>query len=44
MITGFASLSDREAGGLPRLAKPFRQAELAAHLAVVLGRASPRGP
>ena len=36
MITGFATLTDREAGGLPRLAKPFRQAELVGTLADLL--------
>lgn len=36
MITGFATLTDREAGGLRRLAKPFRQAELAGALADLL--------
>jgi CheY-like chemotaxis protein len=36
MITGFASLSDTEGGGLPRLAKPFRQTELISHVAEVL--------
>jgi PAS domain S-box-containing protein len=30
LITGYATLSDAEAAGLPRLAKPFRAAELAA--------------
>jgi PAS domain S-box-containing protein len=30
MITGYATLTDREAGDLPRLAKPFRQADLVA--------------
>ena len=28
MITGYAALTDRDAGGPPRLAKPFRQADL----------------
>lgn len=36
MITGFASLTEAQAGGLPRLAKPFRQTELIAHVAEVL--------
>jgi signal transduction histidine kinase len=36
MITGFATLTDREAGGLPRLAKPFRQSELAGTVADLL--------
>jgi PAS domain S-box-containing protein len=30
MITGYANFSEQEAGGLKRLAKPFRQADLAA--------------
>jgi PAS domain S-box-containing protein len=30
LITGYATVSDREAGGLTRLAKPFHQAHLAA--------------
>jgi len=30
LITGYATLSDAEAAGLPRIAKPFRAAELAA--------------
>jgi PAS domain S-box-containing protein len=30
LITGYATVSDREASGLPRLPKPFRQARLAA--------------
>jgi PAS domain S-box-containing protein len=33
MITGYATLSDQAAGGLPRLAKPFRQSDLAAAVA-----------
>ncbi|MDB5440440.1 MAG: response regulator, partial [Caulobacteraceae bacterium] len=36
MITGYASLGDSEAENLPRLAKPFRQAELAAAVAGLL--------
>ena len=38
LITGYASVEDIEAGGLPRLAKPFRQQELAARLADLLDR------
>jgi CheY-like chemotaxis protein len=37
MITGFANVSDREARGLPRLSKPFRQAELTAKIGELLG-------
>lgn len=36
LITGYATLSDRDAGGLPRLAKPFRQTELAATVAELI--------
>jgi signal transduction histidine kinase len=36
MITGFASLTEAEAGGLPRLEKPFRQTDLLSTLAAVI--------
>jgi len=36
LITGYATLSDRDAGGLPRLAKPFRQTDLAATVAELI--------
>jgi PAS domain S-box-containing protein len=36
MITGFASLTETQAGGLPRLAKPFTQTELVTQVAEVL--------
>jgi PAS domain S-box-containing protein len=36
LITGYATVADREAGGLPRLAKPFRLAHLAAAVADLL--------
>lgn len=36
MITGYASLTDVQTEGLPRLAKPFRQTDLAAAVAEVL--------
>ncbi len=36
MITGYANLSDGDAGGLPRLAKPFRQSELTSAVADLL--------
>lgn len=39
MITGFASLTDVEADGLPRLAKPFRETELNASVAALLENA-----
>ena len=38
MITGYANLSDIEAAGLPRLAKPFRQTDLAGAVAEMLPR------
>jgi hypothetical protein len=36
MITGFAALDEQAAGSLPRLSKPFRQAELVDTLAALL--------
>jgi signal transduction histidine kinase len=39
MITGYANLADRHAGNLPRLAKPFRQADLALAVAELLNAA-----
>ena len=36
LITGYATVADGEAGGLPRLAKPFRVAHLAAAVADLL--------
>ncbi len=33
MVTGYANVSSKEAGHLPRLAKPFREADLAARVA-----------
>jgi len=42
MITGFANLSDQDAGGLPRLSKPFRQMELEDRIAQLLERGSAR--
>jgi signal transduction histidine kinase len=36
MITGYAHLADRHAGDLPRLSKPFRQADLALAVAALL--------
>lgn len=41
MITGYADLTDQDLGGLPRLAKPFRQADLAAVLADLLAGSPP---
>jgi hypothetical protein len=40
MITGFANLSDQEAGGYPRLAKPFRQVDIVAVLGDLLKQAA----
>jgi signal transduction histidine kinase len=37
LITGYAELSAGEAQALPRLAKPFRQADLARQVAILLG-------
>ena len=37
MITGYAALGPHEVGGLPRIAKPFGQNELAAAVSDVLG-------
>ena len=36
LITGFANLTDADSGGLPRLAKPFREVEIAARVAKLL--------
>ena len=36
LITGYAAIAEDEIDDLPRLAKPFRQAELAAAVAEVL--------
>ena len=36
MITGYANLSDKDAAGLPRLAKPFRQPDIAGAIASLL--------
>ena len=43
MITGFANLSDQEAGGYPRLAKPFRQVDIVAVLGDLLKQAARAG-
>jgi CheY-like chemotaxis protein len=39
LATGYADLPEREFAGLPRLAKPYRQEELAAQIARLLDRA-----
>ena len=44
MITGYAHLSSNEAGHLPRLAKPFREADLAVRVADLLDAAAEKGP
>jgi CheY-like chemotaxis protein len=36
LITGFANLTDADSGGLPRLAKPFREVEIAARVGKLL--------
>ena len=36
LITGFANLTDADSDGLPRLAKPFREVEIAARVAKLL--------
>ena len=38
LITGFANLGERDAAGLPRLAKPFRESEIVARVADLLNR------
>ena len=37
LLTGYANLAKGEAGGIPRLAKPFREADLARTVAMLLG-------
>ncbi len=37
LMTGYANLAKGEAAGLPRLAKPFREADLARAVAALLG-------
>jgi CheY-like chemotaxis protein len=39
LISGFGDVTDGDAGDIPRLAKPFRQGELAGALAQVMERA-----
>lgn len=41
LVTGFASLSDRDAAGLPRLAKPFAPGELVDEVVRLLARVRP---
>jgi signal transduction histidine kinase len=43
MITGYATLTDREAGDLPRLSKPFRQADLVSAVEGIMETASVQG-
>ena len=40
LITGFANLNHADSGGLPRLAKPFREVEIAARVAKLLDDAT----
>jgi len=41
LLTGYANLAKGEAVGLPRLAKPFREADLAREVAALLSRETP---
>jgi CheY-like chemotaxis protein len=41
LLTGYANLAKGEAVGLPRLAKPFREADLAREVAILLTEESP---
>ena len=41
LLTGYANLAQGEAVGLPRLAKPFREADLAREVAVLLSQETP---
>jgi signal transduction histidine kinase/CheY-like chemotaxis protein len=41
MLTGYANLAKGEAAGLPRLAKPFREADLARSVAALLAEQPP---
>ncbi|MEO9129979.1 MAG: ATP-binding protein, partial [Sphingomonas sp.] len=43
LISGFADVTDGDAGDIPRLAKPFRQSELAGALAQTVERAGAAG-
>jgi len=44
LLTGYANLAKGEAAGLPRLAKPFREADLARAVAALLTeKRQPRG-
>lgn len=42
LLTGYANLAKGEAAGLPRLAKPFREADLARSVAAMLSASPPR--
>ena len=42
LLTGYANLAKGEAAGLPRLAKPFREADLARSVAALLAEERPR--
>ena len=41
LMTGYANLAKGEAAGIPRLSKPFREADLARHVAALLVPESP---
>ena len=41
LMTGYANLAKGEAAGIPRLSKPFREADLARHVASLLARETP---
>jgi CheY-like chemotaxis protein len=41
LMTGYANLAKGEAAGIPRLPKPFREADLARHVAALLARGTP---
>jgi len=41
LMTGYANLAKGEAAGIPRLPKPFREADLARHVAALLARETP---
>ncbi|HET7709909.1 MAG TPA: PAS domain-containing protein [Sphingomicrobium sp.] len=44
LLTGYANLAKGEAGGIPRLPKPFREADLARQVAALLANDGPGEP
>jgi len=42
LLTGYANLAKGEAAGLPRLSKPFREADLARAVATLLSEGRPQ--